>query len=186
MASVIRQHPGANRKRRPQTGKCQQQAGKSETSIKKAAPHRRIHMRAQLNADPAKDEQPQNDHQRQIKSTEGGSVEKRECEIECAANGQKPDFVAVPHGTDGSQQKLAFPVCAGNKQIERTHAAVEAIQNHISGDHSSDQQKPCGEHWHSLRLPLPSALPLSPALDRARSPDASGTETESPAWCTGP
>ena len=48
----------------------QQQAGKRKAAIEKPAPHRGFQVHAQLNADPAQDQQPQHDHQRKIKAAE--------------------------------------------------------------------------------------------------------------------
>ena len=58
---------------------------------------------AEFDADAAQDEQPEHDHERQIEAAEGGGVEQREGEVEGAAAGEEPDFVAVPDGADGAE-----------------------------------------------------------------------------------
>jgi hypothetical protein len=65
---------------------------------------------AELDGDAAQDQQPQHDHQGQIESAEAGGVERREREIQRAAAGQQPHFVAVPHRTDDAKHPRALAV----------------------------------------------------------------------------
>ena len=71
-------------------------------------------MIAELDRDAAQDQQPQHDHQRQIEAAEAGGIERGEGEVERAAGGEQPDFVAVPDGADGAQhgRRRSSSVCA--------------------------------------------------------------------------
>ena len=87
-------------------------------------------MGAKLNADGAQHQQPQHHHQGEVESVEARCVEEWEGEVERAARRQQPDFIAVPHRTDGADHHAAFLVRARDEQMHRAGAEVEAIQDH--------------------------------------------------------
>jgi hypothetical protein len=58
---------------------------------------------AEFDRDAAKDKEPKHDHERKIKAAEGGGVKEREGEVERAAAGEKPDFIAVPDRADAGE-----------------------------------------------------------------------------------
>jgi hypothetical protein len=59
-------------------------------------------MIAELDGNAAQDEQPQYDHQRQVKSAEAGRVKRGKGKVQRAARREQPDFVAIPNGADGA------------------------------------------------------------------------------------
>src|SRR6185437_6763045 len=62
----------------------QQCAGETKHTIEKSAPHGNMNLRAQLDARAANDQQPEDDHQGEIKTTERGRIEKREGKVQGA------------------------------------------------------------------------------------------------------
>src|SRR5205807_4934158 len=114
------------------------------------------------------------------KSAEARSIEGWEGEIERAARGQQPYFVAVPHRADGAEHLAALRVGLGNHQMNYAGAEVEAVQQDVNRDHRRDQTVPDGFHrglssvvsvHRSVRRgarlgpapPPPAPAPLDPA-----------------------
>src|SRR6476620_10684504 len=71
---------------------CKQNTGESEAAIKEAAPDGPFKMHTQFNANAAQNEEPQNDHQRKIKTAEAGCIQQGKGEIQSSAAGEQPDF----------------------------------------------------------------------------------------------
>src|SRR5260370_4327324 len=94
-----------------------------------------LDVSAEFNADAAQNEQPQDNGQRKVEPAEGGRVESREYKVECAAGGEQPDFVAIPHRTDGAQHSASFVVRLGCKQINRARAKIKSVQPDLAPDH---------------------------------------------------
>ena len=121
---------------------------------------------------PRRIEQPEHDHQRQIEAAEGRGVEERKGEVECAAAGEEPDFVAVPHGADGAQGGAAFRFGADEEQVEHADAEVEAVEDDVADDHYGDQPEPDETHHdetfsfqsvHGLKCEVSSAIDFQSA-----------------------
>src|SRR6266481_6465868 len=74
----------------------QNRARDKEESVKEGSPDAGIDLHPQLNAGAAHDEQPEHDHQRQVKTAERGGIEERKGKIQSASSGEQPDFVPVP------------------------------------------------------------------------------------------
>ena len=110
----------------------EQRAGQTEEAVEQCAPDAHFDMVAQLNAYAAQDEQPKHDHQRQIKAAEGRGVEKRKGEVERAATGQQPDFVAIPNRANARKCGAALRFVADQKQVKHTHAEIEAVEHHVT------------------------------------------------------
>jgi hypothetical protein len=87
--------------------KMASRAGETEDAVEQGAPDADVDVVAQFDADAAQDEQPEHDHERQIKAAEGRGVEQRKGEVERAAAGQQPDFIAVPDRADAGERGAA-------------------------------------------------------------------------------
>src|ERR1019366_9231266 len=109
-------------------------------------------MHAKLDADAAPNQEPQNDHQREIKATEGGGIEEREGKVKSASASQEPDFIAIPHGADGPHHDTAILFVAGEEWIQDANANIESVEDDISGDHDRDDPEPDCSHCFSSAL----------------------------------
>ena len=103
-------------------------------------------MVAEFEADAAQHQQPEDDHQRKIEAAESRGVEQRKREIERAASGEKPHFVAVPHRADGVKAGLPLGFGADEEEVKHADTEVEAIENDIADDHYGNQPEPDKTH----------------------------------------
>jgi hypothetical protein len=101
---------------------------------------------AQLHADSPQHQQPQHNHQRQIKARERRRVEQRKGKIERTAARQQPHLVAVPHRANAGQRGPPLGFVADQEQVQHTDAQVEAVQHHIADDHHGNQPEPDETH----------------------------------------
>jgi hypothetical protein len=101
---------------------------------------------AQFQADAAQDKQPENDHELEIKAAEGRGVEQRKGEVERAASGQEPDFIAVPDGADAGERGLALRLSADQEEVENAHAEIESVEHNVADDHDRNQPEPDETH----------------------------------------
>ena len=120
----------------------EQDAGKAEEAVEERSPHADIDVIAQLKRHAAQDEQPENDHEGEIEAREGRGVEQRKGEVERAAAGEQPDFVAVPDGADGGQRGAAIGLGADEKQVQHAYAEIEAVEDHVADDHYGNEPEP--------------------------------------------
>src|SRR5438105_10365982 len=101
---------------------------------------------AQLDADAAQHEQPEDHHQRKIEAAEAGSVEQGEREVEGASGSEEPDFIAVPNGTDGAHDLASLEGGLGRAQIDDAGAEIESVEHNIGGNHDCDDHEPKSLH----------------------------------------
>ncbi len=116
-------------------------------------------MHAQFDAGAAQDQQPQHNHQRQIESAERRGVQGREGEIERAAAGEQPDFVAVPDRTDAAEHDLPVGFAARQQGMQDADAQVETVEHDVSGQHGSNDPEPDKSHRLSLFMTLVNLMP---------------------------
>ena len=107
-----------------------------------------------LDGQGAEDEQPEHDHQRQIKPAERCRQEQRKGEEHRAAGGDQPDLIAIPNRADRAYHLLAFLLAPGDQQVEDADAEIEPIQHHVSGEHPGQKDEPNGLHVRLLQ-PVP-------------------------------
>ncbi len=105
-------------------------------------------MHAQLNAGASPNQQPENDHQRQVESAEGRGIQRRKCEVQSAAGSQQPDLIAVPHRPNASQHDLPFPLAAGQKWMQHADTQVEPVEHDINYKHCGHDPEPDEPHRH--------------------------------------
>src|SRR5258706_2239597 len=129
----------------------QQNAGNTEHDVEESLPNPVLDVSAEFNADAAQNEQPQHNHQRQVKPAEAGRVELRKSKIKCATGSEQPDFVAIPHRANGAQHAASFAVGLRRNQINRTPAKIESIEHDIGRDHRCDNPEPKTRHTYRLR-----------------------------------
>ena len=99
-------------------------------------------MRAQLDANAAQHQQPQDHHQREVEAAEAGGIEQGEGEVERAAGGEQPDFVAIPYRTDGAQDLSAIVGGFARAQVNGAGAEIEAIEHHVGRHHDGHDHEP--------------------------------------------
>src|SRR5262249_28644810 len=124
--------------------------GSAETDVPERLPGRRVDVVAKLDRDSAEDQQPEDDHQRQVESAEARRVQSGEGEVERSAGGEQPDFVAVPDGSDGFEDADALVVGMGGSEMDDSGAEIESIEHGVAGDHYGDEAEP--ERFHLVRL----------------------------------
>jgi hypothetical protein len=123
---------------------------------------------SEFDGDAAQNEQPENHHQRQIKSAEAGSVQNWKCEKEDAATGKQPHFVGVPHGADGAEDAAALGVVARNTEMNDAGAEIESVEENVNGEHDGDEAEPERRH---INPPLRWNLRRAMNPDRQANPD---------------
>ena len=120
---------------------CRQETADAETPVPQPSPSRGIHLAAELHGDRARDKRHKKEHQGKIETAEHRRVHGRKCRKERPAGGEKPDFVAVPHRTDGIETHATvffLPV----EQIQNADAEIESIEDCITDDQHADEDEP--------------------------------------------
>ena len=84
-------------------------------------------MHAELNTDSAQHQKPQHHHERKVETAEAGSIKLREGEVECAAGGEQPDFVSIPHGPDGAQYGATLAISLGSYEVNDAGAQIKPV-----------------------------------------------------------
>ena len=95
----------------------EQCGGQTKDTVEQGAPDADVDVVAELDSNAAKDEEPEHDHERKIEAAEGRGVKKREGEVERAAAGEKPDFIAVPDRADAGEGGAAVQLGAAEKEM---------------------------------------------------------------------
>ena len=121
---------------------CEQHAGKGKYKIEERPPERIINVGAELDADTAQHQEPENDHQRQIEAAEARCVKRRKSEKQRACRGHKPNLVAIPYQPDGAQDQMALVMGSRDKQADDAGTEIEAVEHHVSDDHQRDENEP--------------------------------------------
>ena len=96
----------------------------------------------QLEGHPAKDQRRQDEKQRQVKTTEDRGVPERERGERGATRGEKPDFVAVPDGSDGVDHHAPIEVVAGRRRASSADAEVKTLEEEVPQPEYGDQREP--------------------------------------------
>ena len=99
-------------------------------------------MMAELDADSTQHQQPQHHHQREIEAAEAGGIQQRESEIQRAACGQQPHFIAIPYRTDSTNHGAPLFVIAGDEQMDCASSEIEAIQQNVNCNHHRYDHEP--------------------------------------------
>src|SRR5690242_15804661 len=105
----------------------EQYAGKGKQEIKERPPERILHVGPKFDTDAAQHQEPQNDHQRQVKTTEARGVKGRKSKKQSAGRSQKPHLISIPDGADSAQDQTALVVRARDKEADDTSAEIEAV-----------------------------------------------------------
>src|SRR5208337_1379458 len=140
----------------------QQDAGQAEDNVEESFPHLVLDVRAELDADGAQHQQPQNHHQGQIEAAEAGGVEQWKCEVQRSASGEQPYFVAVPHWTNGTQNGAALRIAPGDEEMDCPGAEIKAVKQHVNSDHHRDDHEPNGCHGYRTSAGVPGTT-LTPS-----------------------
>src|SRR6202049_4337597 len=123
-----------------------QRAREAGCQVPEGRPDRSRDKTAKFDRDAAQDEQPENHHQGQIESAEARGVENGESEEERAAGGDEPDFVAVPDRRDRADYGATFGVGMRNAHMNDADSEIEAVEQHVNGEHEGNKAKPEGGH----------------------------------------
>src|SRR5208283_4319173 len=120
----------------------QQDARQSEDGVEEALPQVVVDVCAELNADAAQHEEPQDHGQGQVKAAEAGGIEQRKREVQRSAGGYQPDFIAVPYGADGTQDGAALLVVPADEEMHRAGSEIKAVKQNINSHHYRDDHEP--------------------------------------------
>src|SRR5579859_5189270 len=96
----------------------QEHTGEGEEAIEKRPPQRLARVAAEFNADAAKHQEPEHDHERQIEATEGRGVEEGKGKKQSAAGSEQPDFISIPYWTDRSNRLLPLLLRLGHEEVD--------------------------------------------------------------------
>src|SRR5215475_7148091 len=124
----------------------QEQTRKGEEGIPKRSPDSTSDVITELDGSAAKDQEPQNHHQREVEATEAAGVEERESEVENPAGSEKPNLVAIPNRANGGDYLAALLIRARDQEVNGTRAQVEAVEKDVHSDHYCDKAKPKSFH----------------------------------------
>src|ERR671921_638244 len=113
-----------------------------EGPIPEGGPHGALYVTSQLHGEAPDHQEPQHDDERQIEAGETRGVQQWEGEKEGASCGDDPDLVAVPHGAYGPQDEAPLGVVPGHERAYGPCAEVEAVEEHVHGEHEGDQYEP--------------------------------------------
>src|SRR5580704_3546084 len=149
VAVGIERHPAYDVAQRCAEEDCQQNARYSEDGVEEALPDTFLNVRSELDADGAQHQEPEHHHQGKIESAEAGGVQQRKGEIQCATAGEQPNFVAVPHRSDGANHRAALVIGFGDDEVQSSSAEVEAIQQNVNRHHHCHNHEP--NRCHSYR-----------------------------------
>ena len=147
----------------------EEQAREREDDVPDGCPREAVDVAAELDRDAPQHEEPEDDHERQVKAAEARRVERREGEVERAPGGDQPDLVPVPHGSDRAQHEAPLGVRPSDDEMDRACTEIEAVENHVHDPHEGEQAEPEVAHARLSRSP-------PRARGRARSPDKRGRE----------
>src|SRR5205823_2315911 len=98
-------------------------------------PYCAVNVAAKFNRYAAKDQQPEDHHQRKVEAAEPAGVQCRKGKIESSAGCEKPYFIAVPHGADAGKNLAAFLVGFGHPEMDGAGSEIKAVQENIDSDH---------------------------------------------------
>ncbi len=87
-------------------------AGEEEEKVPDLAPGFALLLAAEFHGYPAKDEREEEEHEGGVEAGEDGGIDFGEGGKHGAAEGDEPDFVAVPERPDGIHEEAAFLVVA--------------------------------------------------------------------------
>ena len=121
---------------------CKQNAGRAENQIEEADPDRMFQVAAHFDADSAQHQEPQDHHQGKIEAAEAGGIKQRKGEVQRATGGDQPDFIAIPHRTDGTQDLAALIAGLARAQINRARSQVEAVEHCVGRNHQGHHHEP--------------------------------------------
>ena len=107
---------------------AQQQARDAKHKIPQRNPHRALDMIAEFHGGAAQNQKPKHDRQRQIKTAKAAGVKRGKREVESAADGEQPHFVAVPHRANAGDDLTTFFGSTRHEKVDRAGAEVEAIE----------------------------------------------------------
>src|SRR6266446_4333044 len=99
-----------------------QHARRAEKKIPQRIPNSALDMIPEFDGRPAQNQEPQNDHQRQIKPAECAGVQRRESEVQSSACRNQPHFVSVPYRADARQHLPPLFICFCYEEMNRPRA----------------------------------------------------------------
>jgi hypothetical protein len=124
----------------------QKQAGEKKQTIEKRALHADSHLHTEFDAHAAHNQQPQNDHQRQIASAERRCIEQRKAKLKSASAGEQPHLIAVPYRSNRAQHDLFVLFAARKKRLQNTDAEIKSVEHHVGDDHDRNDPEPNESH----------------------------------------
>ena len=118
------------------------QARDAESRPPKLDPKRMVHVVLKLDAQGPEGEEPHDDNQRQVESTERRREQHGKPEEDRPSRREEPDFVSVPYRPDATHDATLFVFGFGDKEVQDASTEVEAIQDHVARDEKGDEHVP--------------------------------------------
>src|SRR5712692_7002466 len=117
-------------------------------------------MIPKFNRDAPQDQQPEDDHQRQIETAEARTIKNGKSEIKRSPCSQQPDFVTVPYGADAAEYLSPLRIGACDYQVNDARTEIEAIQQDVRRKHRRDQAIPYRFHAGGSSAGRSGSLPF--------------------------
>ncbi len=121
-----------------------------EDRVAELTPQGVILMGAELDRHAAQNQQPEHQHQRQIKAGKRGGVDLGESQEEHSPRGDQPYLVAVPDRPDRGQHGAPLVVGAGDEAVHDADPKIKAVQHRINREHCCDDRVPNCFHENAL------------------------------------
>src|SRR5262249_52672359 len=105
-----------------------------------------LEVRAKLDRDASDDEQPKDEHQRQVEAAECARVNRGKGENQDPTGGDQPNFVGVPYPPDLAQPLAPLLLGSVTQHNPQADPTIEADENHVDREHQPHQEEPESGH----------------------------------------
>ena len=122
-------------------------------TIPDAAPLLGLDLRTPFNCAHTHDESEEDQEECQVHSGEHRGVPLGERREGCSTGGEKPNFIAIPVGANGTERLSTLAIVAGEESLEHSNAVVEALENQVHGPQDGDEDKPQNTKCHGSSFP---------------------------------
>ena len=128
----------------------QKKIGKHENEIPEPLPKAIVDVAADFERDPAQNQAPQNQKEREVIAGKSRGQQPREYREQGSAETDEPHFMPCPERSDRSDDLPAFLGSFGDKPVEHSSAEVAAVQNHVDDEHEADDARTMSRSYQHL------------------------------------
>src|SRR5215207_4364244 len=114
---------------------------------------------SELNSHRPQNQEPKNNHQRQIKSAKAGSILRRESKIKCSACRQEPHLISIPDRTARPNSNTSLRFVAPDEKTHNTCIQIKPVQYDVNRNHECNNRKPNSFHFVCISFELMNGCP---------------------------